>query len=484
MGSSRGQVAAAACVFALALVLRVPFVSHYLWAWDSVLYAEAMASFDVSAGHPHPPGYLFYILLARLVAFGGDPANAALVTISALAGAGTVAAGLVIGWRLRGPLVGALTAAILIADPLLWQYSEVAYPYTLLALLAGVLGALLWWSSGGSARRTVVASLAVGLAAGFRQDLLLVLWPLWLWSTLRHGPRAVAASVLAAGASCLVWLVPSALFSGGSETYLAQIWGQLIGISPLSGGSSTIAENLLLLLVGLRWQLLWVLPLAVLGGIVLLRRRDPRGAIVPLLLWTLPAALTYLLLHIGEWAYTLSVAVPLALLAAVGGAAFLEAARSHLIRVVAATVVAVLLVLNAQSFVFGEGRFSARAIAGHDKGLAIWISHLRAEYPAARTVLLARESYLHARYYLPEYQVIYVPPRAAIALRRLGPLRPGIDQAVLFLGEVVAREGTTSPTVRLASGVAIGELSVPQGSGIFVEDRFVLVGEDPSARPP
>ena len=77
----------AAGLAALVIVARLPFATHTLWAWDSVLYARALeqgfhVGVDLADQRPHPPGYLFYVggaAAARL--FTGD-SNAALVVTS------------------------------------------------------------------------------------------------------------------------------------------------------------------------------------------------------------------------------------------------------------------------------------------------------------------------------------------------------------------------------------------------------------------
>ena len=99
MGGRGAAAAGAGVVFLIALLVRLPFGSEYLWAWDSVLYARALEDFDVSAGRPHPPGYLFYVLSARVAAFLTGDANAGLVLVSIVAGAATFAVGGLVALR-------------------------------------------------------------------------------------------------------------------------------------------------------------------------------------------------------------------------------------------------------------------------------------------------------------------------------------------------------------------------------------------------
>src|SRR5579885_2931391 len=74
-------------LFLVALAIRLPFQTTVLYHWDSVLYARALAGFDVSESRPHPPGYLLYVGAARLAQLVLHDASASLVAVSQLGGA-------------------------------------------------------------------------------------------------------------------------------------------------------------------------------------------------------------------------------------------------------------------------------------------------------------------------------------------------------------------------------------------------------------
>lgn len=473
-GVTRSPLVFGAFAFLAAFALRLPFASDYLWAWDSVLYAQALEGFDVASGRPHPPGYLFYVLAARVATVLTGEANSGLVLVSITAGAASAAVGFLIAARLFGSAVGVLTAVILMADPILWHYSELAYPYTLLALLSGTVGGLVWWSRRGHWARPLAASLAFALAAGFRQDIVLVLGPLWLWAVVPRGWRATTGSLVVLIVGCLTWLIPTALLSGGLERYLAVTLSQAVGVSTLGPSAlQGMRDNFLMIAVGLRWQLHWALVFAPLGLWVLVRRRDLRRMVLPLALWTMPALIAYLVLHIGEWAYTLSVVVPLAMLTAVGATAILEVARPRVTRLAVVAAIVAALVLNAHSFVLGDGRFAARAIEGHDAGLATRFAAYRARFPASETVLVAEGGFQHARYYLPEYRVFYVPPGIQVTRRTL-PVGPEVRNAMLFLGEI--RAGPRTPVRMFAvDGVEIHYIPLERHSRVVIQDRLVFI---------
>jgi hypothetical protein len=460
-------VGGAAVIFLIALMARLPFGSEYLWAWDSVLYARALEYFDVGAGRPHPPGSLFYVLAGRAAALFTGDANAALVLVSTVAGAATCAVGYLLALRRFGLLAAVTTSLILLANPLLWHYSEVAYPYTLLALLAGGLGSALFLSRG-TLHESIALSFALGVAAGFRQDLLLLLGPLWLWSVARNRVSGLAVSACALAAGSLIWLVPSAIFSGGFDRYLGLASGQAIAVADMGGDTaSRLLRNATMTAVGLRWQLLWALPLLPVGVWVLARGQRRDGLpVMPLALWFAAPLLTYLLLHIGEWAYVLSLAVPLALVAAVGASALLTSARPRLTRVVVVAAVSAALIANGASFVLGDGRFSRAEIRRHDRALELQIAYIRDRMRPNETILLAEANYLHAQHYLPDYTTIYVERGRRVVPRRIANAR--VRQVVLFDDGVRVNSKVPIHTVTLSGGVELQYLPMRSRSVLLL----------------
>ena len=64
------------------LITRLPFRARYLYEWDSVEYALAIDKLDIAWHQPHPPGYIFFVYLARLSAQVFQDRNTALIAVS------------------------------------------------------------------------------------------------------------------------------------------------------------------------------------------------------------------------------------------------------------------------------------------------------------------------------------------------------------------------------------------------------------------
>ena len=282
----------------------------------------------------------------------------------------------------------------------------------------------------------LIASAGLGLAAGFRQDMLLLLGPLWLWMLATRSWRERALCVAAVGIAALAWFGPSASLSGGPAAYVASLGGQAARVSELSpaAGSDALVRNTLLTVYALWWGLLGfaVLLVAAMIGAIIARRRLTEDAAF-FALWLVPAALVYVTIHIGDPGYLMSVLPGLY----VAFAALIAPVAAQSRRAILAFA-AVLVAVNVAVFVVGGPSFSAAAIARHDRALVQRVNFVRGAFRPAVTVILAQSEYLTARYYLPEYRVVFY----------------GTEPEVL---SSAAREvRITSPTTVVVFGVTTG----------------------------
>ena len=435
------------------LASRVPFASHTLWAWDSVLYARALENgfhvgIDLAEQRPHPPGYLFYVAIAAALRLVTRDSNAALVIISVLASALTAAAVYLLCRRYADRALAVIVALGAASAPLVWTYSEIAMPYALLGLLSVVLAAGLHDARSRPSPAALIVSAGLGLAAGFRQDVLLLLGPLWLWMLLARPWRERALCVAAVGVACLLWFVPSALLSGGPAAYLASLGGQATRVSELSpaAGGDALLRNTLLTVYALWWGLLGfaLLLVAAIVAALTARRRLSDDAMF-FALWLVPAALVYVTIHIGDPGYLMSMLPGLF----VAVAALMAPLARSAPRAVA-TFAALLVVLNVGVFAVADTPFSLRAIVRHDSTLDSRLASVRARFAPASVVILAQSEYLTARYYLPEYRVLFYGADPEVLSSTAREVRVTAPSTAVFFGTVSA---PLPPNVQLSGPV-------------------------------
>ena len=194
-------------------VTRWPALSRTMWDWDEALFALAVRDYDVRFYHPHPPGFPLFIGLAKLIPL--DDLHA-LQAIAFAASLFVFPAAYFLARALGTPHFTAMAAGLLLSFmPNVWFYGGTALsdvPSMGLSLLATTL---LLRMEGGRPARPPLAGIALGIAAGFRpQSLLMAVFPL-----LRARRRAAIAAVLIAAAILIACYGAAAMASGGWAAY-------------------------------------------------------------------------------------------------------------------------------------------------------------------------------------------------------------------------------------------------------------------------
>ncbi|HYC93858.1 MAG TPA: hypothetical protein VEO54_31945 [Thermoanaerobaculia bacterium] len=167
--SRNERIAFWACA-AFAAVMRWPARSLTLWDWDEALFALALRDFDVSAYHPHPPGFPLFIAAAKLVPLDGFHALQTIVFLSSLF---VFPAMFFLARSLRASAPVAIGAGLLLAFfPNVWFFGGTALSDVPSMVLVVTACALLLRGN------VVLGAIVLGIAAGFRpQNLLIGLVP-------------------------------------------------------------------------------------------------------------------------------------------------------------------------------------------------------------------------------------------------------------------------------------------------------------------
>lgn len=315
---AHSDLVTALALAAVTLLSRWPYRARVLYNWDAVQFALALREFDIAKHQPHPPGYLLYVGLGRLLnAWVSDP-TLAYVALAMLFSAGTT---FVLYWlarRMYDRATAVVAASLLAVSPLFWFYGSVGLTYAGEAFAATVVA---WFAyrtlTEGGGRHLYWGAFALGLTGGIRQSVLLLLLPLWLGAAVvdirsRPGPaphrRLVLAGFILVG-SVLAWLVPMMWLTGGPAAYVAastQLYGSMLLPTSVLGGSLdvTLAQARYLIestLVGLG-----PLSLVALALPAYARRERWGGREWFLSVWIAPPAVFYTLVHFGQAGYVLT----------------------------------------------------------------------------------------------------------------------------------------------------------------------------------
>jgi hypothetical protein len=523
----------------LTVLSRLPYRARMLYNWDAVQFALALREYDIAKHQPHPPGYILYVALGRLAnAWLDDPAAAYVALAVAFSGLTTFVVYALAREIYDRPT--ALAAATLLAvSPLFWFYGSVGLTYAGEALGASTVAYFAFRALRGSETDAWLAAGYLGLAAGLRQSLLLLLFPLWLGSAivgLRRW-RTVTVGVLLMLGTVLIWFVPMVWLTGGIQRYLDaalslaedMVKPTSIVTGPMDATVRMSRHVLESVAVGLG-----PLALVVFALPWYVKRHGWSHREWFLLAWTLPAVVIYTLIHFGQAGYVLTFLPALVIVLSrvlVAGlrTAFLSA--HVLVRAVGTAGVVVLVVMINGSF-FVNARPAPRdfdtprpawiktaqdeafdwiwsrtaaALYEHEQVLHAFVDAIRGLYRPDETVVITElgnpRSYpwlRHAMFYLPEYQIYelrvgeqppgFYAPRSALAMTRV----PGSDLEVpLSVQRLVWFVDHWSPTSERPLGLE--EIELPYGRFLYVLSLkrrpmtyagYTFIREEPPYRDP
>ncbi len=440
-----GDLAVALALAIVTLLSRWPYRARMLYNWDAVQFALALHEFDIAKHQPHPPGYLLYVALGRLLnASLGDP-TLAYVALAMLFSAGTT---FVLYWlarRLFDRATALIAASLLAVSPLFWFYGSVGLTYAGEAFAASVVAWFAYGALTGHVSSLYWGALALGLTGGMRQSVLLLLLPLWLGSALlgiRSRRRvAIAGAILLA--TVLAWLLPMLWLTGGPAAYVGastQLYGSVLLPTSVLGGSLeiTLAQARYLLestLVGLG-----PLGLVALALPAYARRMGWSRPEWFLLGWIVPPIIFYMLIHFGQAGYVLTFLPALVILLS-RVLAWVVAAGSERLRrpnwrwaLTTATLLPLVLI-NTGFFV------SARPMAREfdNRGGDGWVWRARDEFHdwiMSRTAAALREHEAVIRTYVETIRAVYDPSDTALVTELGNPRSyPWLRHALFYIPE-------------------------------------------------
>jgi hypothetical protein len=299
--------------------------TRHLYHVDNVNFALALDDFNPALHQPQPPGDPLYVALTRWMR-PFVPSVEILFPVSGVIG--TAAAMMALWWvgeMMFGARAGALAAVLLGLNPIFWLAGVGNYARVYLALGAAVVAGLVWKSLNGSVWYWGASAAALGLFAGFRPEMGVLLAPLVAGSGFRR--RRVAwwqwlAVAACAAATALPWLLITAQHSGGLAA-LYRLNGEYLASQSRHSSwfyGATFTEGLRMAAASVYWNFLGAAPWIAFAGFAWRRLREEgetasgRRAARFLGLWFAPPFLFYTLVHIHNPDHALT-AIPAVCLA-------------------------------------------------------------------------------------------------------------------------------------------------------------------------
>jgi hypothetical protein len=438
----RWDAACAVILAALTIVSRLPYRARLLYNWDAVQFALALNEFDVVKHQPHPPGYILYVGLGRLVnAWLGDPAAAYVVLAVAFSGLTTF----VVYYLARTVYdrATALAAATLLAvSPLFWFYGAVGLTYAGEGLFACIVAYFSFRALRGGEADSWLAAGYLGLAGGLRQSALVLLFPLWLGATVVgvRRLRALLIGFVVLAASVIVWFVPMIWLTGGLARYLeaSRDLAETV-VKPTSIINGHLDVTLRMSRYVLESVLVGLGPLALAVFLVpwYLWRCGIGAREWFLVGWAAPAVLVYTLVHFGQAGYVLTflpavvIFLSHVVLVALGSAL---PARPQLRAAVAVAVVVLVVLANGSFWV--SARPAARSF---DTAKPAWVQqaeHEAFDWIFSRTAAALREHEAVLQTYVDAIRGLYDPEETVLVTESGNPRSyPWLRHAMYYLGE-------------------------------------------------
>lgn len=475
-------------LFAVTLLLRIPFRSQILHHWDSVNFALALDHFDVRLHQPHPPGtFVIYIMLGRLFnAFLHDP-NDSLVWLSVVLSSLGTAALFLLSKEWFGCKVGLSTALLTIVSPLVWFHGEVALSYTLEVFWVPLVVYFCYKMQTKSGWALLASALLIGMAGGVRPNTPVFLFPLWAMGIIIHKYplRKILVALLVMGLGVLIWAVPMVMMSGGLAEYIEVMrWWQNQHVEE-SASLFGVTRNVVRFGMYIIYTLgLGLIPLVVatvrsLSDIAYYLKRDWRAQ--TLAGWILPATGYFTIIHLRQPGHTFTI-LPAFLLLTGLAIVSLSCERGSFRRNVWIGVTAVVVIANAlfflvgPTYLFGDTRMlfttpSWNSIRDYDTYVSYRLNTIREVFSPQETAVIASgRNFRLPDFYLSDFQL---PSLSHIIDTSPVTLAEPIRTLVIFDDSVLSQ---------LHTNVSVQSVPLPDGEHLryitWDETQVVELGRD------
>lgn len=207
---TRAQRIAVAVTAVLIAATRFVALAKGPWDWDEILFCLAVGDYNVVLHQPHPPGFPFYIFLARIVHFFSDSAFHSLQAVNVIAAMAAFPVMFAVARAFRLRFLPSFWAAVLFAFlPNVWFYGGTAFSdEPAMVLFLGAIAAFLFAARSANAKTYYLASTILACALMVRpQNAIVAMFP-WAFATYvfvraKRTPVALTGAAMTAGFTIL-----------------------------------------------------------------------------------------------------------------------------------------------------------------------------------------------------------------------------------------------------------------------------------------
>ncbi|HVN79947.1 MAG TPA: glycosyltransferase family 39 protein [Terriglobia bacterium] len=203
----------------LVIASRIPFRAHIPYGLDSIQFVLALQHYDVRIHQPHPPGYYLFVKLGSLFSLLFHDANLSFIAANVLFSVLAIIVFYRLGQSLLGARAGMCATLLLASCPVFWFHGEVALSNAVDCFFTCLVAWLCWQTLNEQPRALYYSALALGLSGGVRQNTLVFLLPLWVFSIARSGIKKQLIALFLLGATVASWYLPMSACSGGIRAY-------------------------------------------------------------------------------------------------------------------------------------------------------------------------------------------------------------------------------------------------------------------------
>lgn len=456
-------------IFLVTILARLPFLSRYLYHWDSVQFVLAMDNYNVALSQPQPPGCIGYVAIGKIFnVFFNNPANALLAVSVVFSGLACVMLFILVK-EMFDRKIALISCALFLTSPLFWFQGEVVFAYAVISFFVTLFAYLCFGVFKGDPRYVYLTSALLSVSGSIRSEALLLLLPLWLFHLSHAGKKRILACFSILLIVTLSWFIPNALLSGGFDQYFhttSNQWQHVIypqsalnwphSFTNLTNNANLITSHIVdSVLLGL-FLLLFALLLVLFRSFKKHKFSSFPPNIRFLLIWLVPSIIFYLIIPAPNSGYSLTYMPPIIILVALSLAytskilnkipTFLQPNTTLflLLLPILITNIAFFTMSNpigGASYINHSNLYDIRR---HDTIIETKISLIRQNFYPADTIIVAEEHFYygfrHANYYLPEFKT-FLPSELHDGLR-LKSLYRGTE---VYSGETKTIDGLVVP---------------------------------------